>query len=131
MQVLLADDQPEVRSALRLLLEEEPFFEVVADVACVAELMAEAATKSPQLVLLDWELPGTPGAHGRSEAAGKRLVSELRTVCPQVKVVALSGRLEARGEAIEAGVDGFISKGESPERLLATLRVVCDGSGSE
>jgi DNA-binding NarL/FixJ family response regulator len=112
MHVLLADDQAEVRSALRFLLEQEPRMDVVGEAAEAQGILGQAAAMQPDLVLLDWELPGLPAAD---------IVPALRSRCLHAKVIALSGRPEARQEALAAGVDAFVSKAEPPERLLATL----------
>lgn len=127
VNILLADDQPEVRSALRLLLGEEQDLSVVGEAADVAGLTGETQTRRPEIVLLDWELPGLSGRFCCREASGRRLIEQLRTACPGLKVIALSGRLEARDEALAAGADAFISKVESPECLLSTLRGMQDG----
>ena len=112
MRVLLADDQTKVRSALRLLLEQEPGLSVVGEAAEAEDLLAQVAATQPDLVLLDWELPGL--------RTDDRL-SVLRALCPQLKVIALSGQPEARRAALSAGADAFVSKGEPPERLLAAV----------
>ena len=112
MHILLGDDHAEVRSALRFLLEQEPGIDVVGEVAEAQMILSKAAAAQPDLVLFDWELPGLPAAD---------LVLALRSRCLHAKVVALSGRPEARTEALAAGVDAFVSKGEPPEYLLATL----------
>ena len=119
MRVLLADDQSKVRSALRLLLEQQPGLSVVSEAAEAEDLLAQVEATQPDLVLLDWELPGL--------RADDRLPA-LRTRCPRLKVIALSGRPEARQAALTAGADAFVSKGEPPERLLTTLRAVGAGS---
>ncbi len=112
LRVLLADDQPAVRSALRLVLEQEPDVDVVGEVAEAEQLLAEAGVVRPDLLLLDWELPGLPAAD---------LLSALRSLCPDTRVVALSGRPEARGPALTTGARAFVSKGDPPERLLAII----------
>ena len=113
LRILLADDQPDVRSALRLLLEQGSGLEVQTREACDADgLLQEALAGCPDLVLLDWELPGLP-------AAG--LLAALRRGCGQVWIVAMSGRPEAQGLALAAGADAFISKGDPPDRLLAAV----------
>jgi DNA-binding NarL/FixJ family response regulator len=113
MHILLADNQVEVRSALRFLLEQEPGMCLVGEAAEAGELLAQEAALQPDLVLLDWELPGSQPAD---------LLAALR-IRRHTIVIALSGRPEARQAALNAGVDAFVSKGEPPERLLATLYV--------
>jgi DNA-binding NarL/FixJ family response regulator len=115
MRIILADDQAKVRSALRLLLEQEPGMDVVGEVAEAEALAIEVKDAHPDLVLLDWELPGLV-ANGRFIA--------LCSYHPELKVIALSGRPEARRAALAAGADAFVSKGDPPERLLRTLRLM-------
>jgi DNA-binding NarL/FixJ family response regulator len=113
MRILLADDQPDVRSALRLLLEQEDGWHVVSDVSAFADLLTCVRRTNPSLILLDWELPGTPGSE---------LVKRVREHYPQTQIVALSSHIEARQASLEAGVDAFISKGCPPEAVLTALR---------
>ncbi len=58
MHILLADDQPKVRSALRLLLEQQPWATAISEADDADALLARASAQLPGLVLLDWELPG-------------------------------------------------------------------------
>jgi len=127
MKVLLADDQVEIRSALRLLLDQRPGLTVTGEAVDEEDLIDKARETRPDLVLLDWELPAHGRFHGRCGSAIK-LMSSLRAVCPGVKVIALSGRPEAQAEALSAGAEMFVSKGEPPERLLEALRAVCGDS---
>ena len=109
----MADSQPKVRFALRVLLQQQPGIQVLADVAESDALLAQARTGHPDLILLDWELPGL------AEVGG---TANLRRCCPGVKVIALSGRLDRRQAALAAGADRFLSKTEPPERLLEAIR---------
>jgi DNA-binding NarL/FixJ family response regulator len=113
MKILLADDNPEVRSALRLLLEQEPIFAIVTEVANTQGLLAYLQKDCSIVVLVDWELPGLQ----RSD-----FLMRVRSRCPEMKVVALSSKFEARQQALAARVDAFISKAEPPEKILSTLR---------
>jgi len=116
MRVLLADDQARVRFALRVLLSQQPGLKVVGQASDAKDLLAQAATAHPDLVLLAWELPGLA-------AAGS--LPALRKVCPGLFVITLSGRPAARRAALEAGADAFVSKAEPPERLLSTIEDYC------
>jgi two-component system nitrate/nitrite response regulator NarL len=113
MRILLADGQAKVRFALRVLLDRQPGLEIVGEAADAEELMAQAASRYPDLVLLGWELPSSPGTD---------LLPNLRSVCPELSVIALSGRPEARRVALDAGAKAFVSKSDPPERLLAAIR---------
>ena len=114
MRVLLADDRPKTRFALRLLLEQQAGIQVVGEAADAEELLVQAKATCPNVVLLDWELPNLT-LDGSS-------LSSLRGVCSRVSVIALSGRPEMRMTALAAGADAFVSKADPPERLLAAVR---------
>ena len=112
MRILLADGESNVRYGLRVLLEERPEFEVVGEAVDAEDLLAQIETACPDLVLLSWGLPGRAGAD---------LLPSLRGVCHDLCVIVLSGRPEARQAILDAGANAFVSKVESPERLLAAI----------
>ncbi len=111
MRILLADDQPGVRFALARLLRRQPGVKLAGEAACAAECLAGARAQAVDLVLLDWELPG----------ASAGLLECLRKIHPGLAVIALSGRPEAGPDALAAGADAFVSKGEPAEQLLAAI----------
>ena len=113
MRVLIADDQPSVRSALKLVLEQQGI-DVAGDVSDSRELLAWLKTNQADLLLLDWELPNQPG---------KKIIPILRARYPRLAVIVLNSRPQTRTEAISAGADGFVSKGDPPEYLLSLLAI--------
>lgn len=115
MRLLLADDQIKVRSALRLLLEQEPDFQVVGEAADATGLLLAVTEKKPDVVLLDWELPGLPAA---------QLVRLLQYERPSLKIIAMSSRPEVKQLALDTDVPAFLSKSESPERVLSIIRTL-------
>ncbi len=119
MHILVADDQPKVRFALRVLLGRQPGLSIVGEAANATDLLIQVEAICPDLVLLGWELPGL---------AANGTISALRETCPRLFVIALSGRPEARRAALDAGVDFFVSKGDPPERLLVAIENFWDES---
>ncbi len=115
IRILIADDQPQVRSALRLLLIHERDVTVVGEAGDAEQLLELVVELQPDLVLLDWELPGQDIC---TTLAG------LQAARPGLAVIALSGRPEARRTALAAGANAFVSKGDPPERLLTELQAV-------
>lgn len=115
MRVVLADDQPKVRSAMHLLLKHALDVSVVSEAGESNALLEQIRTVHPDLVLLDWELPGL-------SAIGS--LSALREDCPKLLVIVLSGRPEVCEKALAAGANAFVSKIDPPETLLAALRNV-------
>ena len=101
MRVIVADDQTKVRSALRLLLEHQPHVEILGEAVDTTGLLDWAKAACPDLVLLDWELPGLPAA---------ALLPLLHDHCPALRVIALSSRPEVRQAALDTGADAFVSK---------------------
>ena len=112
MRILLADNRSKVRFALRVLLERQPGLAVVGEATNANDLLAQAKATHPDLVLLGWELPGLVGID---------LLSTLRKIRPELEVIALSSRPEARRAALTAGANAFVSKTDLPERLLAAI----------
>lgn len=112
MRVILADDQPKVRFALCVLLSSMPDIFVVGEVSDAEELARQIDATNPDMVILDWQLPGL-GEIGS--------IAMLRKDRPDLFVIVLSGRPEWGRAALEAGADDFVSKIEPPDRLLAIV----------
>src|SRR5262245_51741980 len=106
MRILVADDLPQVRSALRLFLEYQIAECIVDEVGDTQGLLAQVQAYPPDLVLVDWELP---------DLAKTNLLTNLRQNYPCLLIVVLSGQAEAHPLALAAGADAFVSKGQSPE----------------
>jgi DNA-binding NarL/FixJ family response regulator len=119
MRVLLADAQPKVRSALRLLLKYQPGVRVVGEVGDAENLLIQILSAHPDLILVDWGLPGL-AAIGSLPA--------LRKDNPNLKVIVMSGRPEECQQALAAGADAFISKMDPPEQLLTALLAMKEAS---
>jgi DNA-binding NarL/FixJ family response regulator len=112
MRIFLADDQLMVCSALRLLLEHEPGMSIVGEAPDTEQMLAQIEMAQPDIVLLDWELPGLQGSE---------TLARLRAQLAHVRIIALSSLPEARQVALAYGVDAFVSKGEPPEQLLGAM----------
>ena len=112
-RVFLADSQPEVRSALRLLLLDLNMH-VVGETDSWASALTEASDTQPDMLLVDWELISLDSGN---------TLTQLRDACPAAVVIILISQLDARQQAaLSAGADAFISKGEMPDRVAAHLR---------
>ncbi|HLF26041.1 MAG TPA: response regulator [Anaerolineae bacterium] len=118
-RVYLADAQPEVRSALRLLLLDLNM-QVVGEAADWPIALAQASAARPDMLVVHWGL--------LLPEAGAAL-AELRVACPAVRVIVLSGQVGVRRAALASGADAFISTGEAPDRVAEHLRAVAGGAG--
>lgn len=124
MRILVADEQAKVRFALRVLLGQQTGLEIVGETTNAGDLVALTRAARPDVVLLHWSL---------QDLAGVDLLPALRRVLPDLCVIVLSARPEARRAALDAGADAFVSKVEPPELLLAAIRSarrVEDGAAS-
>ena len=118
MRVLLADGHPWLCSALQLFfLEYEPLLEIVGAVNEAGRLLTIMPQVDPDLLLLDWELPGLAkcGAH-------QSLLTWLYHHHPQLYLIALSVKLEHQRVALAAGAHAFVCKADPPDHLLTAVR---------
>ncbi|MFE5284658.1 response regulator [Nocardia sp. NPDC056611] len=111
IKLLLADDQALVRGALAALLSLEPDLDVVAEVGRGDEVLAAVERTTPDVALLDVEMPGLDGI---SAAA------LLHAAHPAVRILMVTtfGRPGYLRRAIDAGASGFVVK-DTPARELA------------
>ena len=113
MNILIGDAQPRVRFGLQLLFEQQAGWKVVGEVEDAQALLEAVRLRCPDLVLLDWELPGMPA---------EDLLVLIRQQSPRLGVVFMSGKIELRSIALQAGADNFVYKADPPEKLLEQIR---------
>lgn len=121
IRVYIADALPQERLALRLIL-----FDLNMEIAGESEdwltTSAEVPRCSTDMLVADWGL--LPHASNAPLAA-------LRQACPKALVIMLINGVEVRRHAaISAGADGFISRGELPERVAEHLRAAAAKIGT-
>lgn len=112
--ILLVEDDPLLRHAFRLLLEDAGY--QVHEAATAAEALDQASARMPSLVLLDLGLPDRPGLE-----VARHLTSQQETA--GIRIVALTGRAGARerDECLAAGCTHFFTKPIEPRELLRRL----------
>jgi CheY-like chemotaxis protein len=111
-RVVIVDDEPLVRSLLRITLPGDAFDVLEAsDGEAAVRLIAD---NSPSIVLLDWQLPGRPGAEILEEVKGR---------FPDLPVVVLTATRDPdeRARAVELGANVFLTKPFSPLELLEVI----------
>jgi two-component system response regulator DesR len=120
IRVLLAEDQAMVRGALAALLRLEGDFQVVAQVGRGEAVVPAALEHSPDVALLDIEMPGGDGL-----AAAAALREQL-PAC-RVIIVTTFGRSGYLRQAMEAGAAGFLLKDAPAAELASAIRRVMAG----
>ncbi|MBL7490400.1 response regulator transcription factor [Frankia sp. AgB1.9] len=120
IRVLLADDQHLVRGALAALLSLEDDIEVVGQVSRGDEVVAAVLTATPDVVLMDVEMPGIDGLAAAAAVQATR---------PATKVLILTtfGRAGYLRRAMEAGALGFVVKDAPADALADAVRRVARG----
>jgi len=112
MKVLIADDQAEVCSALKVLFQHLEGNYDIDEANELESMLYKVQYNQPDMLLLDWEL---------SNMSMGDLIPRLRKLASRMFIIAMSGRPEALKEATDAGVNIFVSKGENPGRLLDVI----------
>ncbi|MFI9775223.1 response regulator [Streptomyces sp. NPDC051956] len=120
VRVVLADDQPLVRSGLRVLIADTPDLEVVGEAANGEEAVRLATEVSPDVIVMDIRMPGMNGIEATSlvtSGPGATRVLVLTTFDEDDHVYG----------ALRAGASGFAVKDMALDDILAAIRVVAAG----
>jgi DNA-binding NarL/FixJ family response regulator len=115
LRILIADHQPAVRSAVRLLLKETLGLDIAGEAADYQGLLALLDSLRPDIILIDLELPGWSAAD---------LFETLHGLDRQPGVIVLGTHPESARAALAAGADAFVSKIDPPKRLLTAIRAL-------
>lgn len=120
IRLVVVDDQPVVRSGLRLILEGADDIDLVGDAADGQQALDVVRESLPDVVLMDIRMPGLDGI------AATR---ELLRAHPALRVLILTTYDPDQYvyESLAAGASGFLLKSDAPERLLAGIRAVHAG----
>jgi len=122
LTVLIADDQPLMRGALRTCLEAEPDITVVGEAADGAETVRMAQRLRPAVVVLDVRMPIMDGIE-----ATRRILALPLEPRPGVLVMTTFDLDEYIIGALRAGASGFLVKDSPPEELVRAVRLIADG----
>jgi DNA-binding NarL/FixJ family response regulator len=120
IRVVVADDQPLVRTGLRMVLSDVEDITIVGEAADGHEAIALAATEHPDVVLMDVRMPGLDGIDAT------RAVTAVDDP-PRVLVLTTFDLDEVVYDALRAGASGFLLKDAPEERLVTAIRVVAEG----
>ncbi len=120
INIVLASNHPIIRSTLRLILERQPEFRVVAEAANGQEALVLMEFKRPNIVLLDVTLPQISGI-----AAARKITSK----SPDAGIVFLTEHTDEEyvSEAFKAGARGYVLAASAQNELIRAVRVVANG----
>jgi DNA-binding NarL/FixJ family response regulator len=113
MRILIADQQPKVRFALNVLLQNQKDYLVVGHAANTGELLSHLQQTAPDIILLDSNLPGMPIAE---------LIQTIQCRSPKIPTLVMSANPESQQTLLSFGADDYVSKNEAASHLLEILR---------
>ena len=120
IRVLIADDQPLIRTGLRILLGAQDGIEVVGEASTGAAAVTESAQLVPDVVVMDIRMPGTDGIQATAQVIRQ-------PAAPRVLVLTTYDLDEYVYDALAAGASGFLLKDARPEELVDGVRVIAAG----
>jgi DNA-binding NarL/FixJ family response regulator len=114
ISVMLADDTAEYRQLLRLILEQDGRFAVVAEAADGETAVRLSGERQPDVVILDLAMPVLDGLEA---------IPLIRSNSPESSIVVLSGFARGRvdGDALALGASAYVEKGEAFSKIVSTL----------
>lgn len=120
VRILIADDHPVIRKAVRSILEDHPHFEVCGEAIDGANAIVEAKRLEPDVVVLNVTMPVLNGF----EAA-----REIKKDLPEMAIVILSSSADQRfiEEAQKIGVRAYVAKTKAGEALVKAIEAAVIG----
>jgi two-component system phosphate regulon response regulator PhoB len=114
--VLIVDDEPDIREVIRYALEDGGFRVLEAGHADEARKLL---TEDPDLLLLDWMLPGRSGLE-----LAAQLKQNAKTRAMPIIMISARGEEDDRIKGLDTGADDYISKPFSPREMVARVNAV-------
>jgi two-component system response regulator NreC len=120
IRILLADDHIVIRKGLRLLLESQPGFQVIAEASDGRETVALAEAHQPDVIVLDVAMPTLNGIEAARQISAK---------LPQSAIVFLSMHSDESYvlKALKSGAKGYLLKDSAEHDLISAIRAVSEG----
>jgi DNA-binding response OmpR family regulator len=121
-KILIVEDHPTMREAMRLVLEHEGF--EISEAADGASALERIHAEPPDLVFLDLNIPGSSGTDVLKQLKGDPATADVRVI-----IVTATGE-EGRSHVMSLGADEYFTKPFSPRALLQTVERVLASPGA-
>ena len=120
IRVMIVDDHPTMREALRAIMKLEPDLIVAAEAESGRAAIALLARAKPDVVLMDGSMPAMNGMEA---------TRRLRELQPDLKIIGLTlyEQTTYLEEMIEVGASGYVLKTGSPSEIVKAVRIVAAG----
>src|SRR5882757_8225180 len=119
INLAIVDDHVLFRKTLKAFLSDQENINVAVQAADIFDLLSKLKTSSIDVLLMDIFLP---------ELNGNEALKVIRNEYPMLKIIVLSMStdMDLISDLLDAGIHGYISKGDEPEELLQAIRAVAD-----
>jgi len=120
IRIMLADDHPLLRQAIRYNLEKQTDFEIVAEVSDGEEAVRLAVEMVPDVVIMDISMP---------EINGLEATRQIKAKCPKIAILVLTVHDDAEHilSILEAGAAGYLTKRVFGNEVIQAIRGVATG----
>lgn len=120
--ILIVEDEAAIRDMLKIILEQSGFKALLAEEVSAAQI--QLTDHSPDLILLDWMLPGINGVEW-----ARRLKKDASYREIPIIMLTARGEEEDKVRGLEIGADDYLTKPFSPKELIARIRAVLRRTG--
>jgi two-component system phosphate regulon response regulator PhoB len=122
INILIVEDEPAIRGMLMIVLEQAGFSPIAApEIDSAQKILADS---TPDLILLDWMLPGVSGVEWARRLKKDPSFRELPII-----LLTARGEEEDKVRGLEIGADDYLTKPFSPKELVARIRAVLRRTG--
>ncbi len=120
IKIIIVEDHEIVREGIKLILSERPEISIVGDVGDAMELFKLLKKETPDVILMDIELPGMSGIE---------IVKILTNDYPKIKALILSMSIDENTifYSIKAGAKGFLHKNATQQELVDAIKCINEG----
>ncbi len=120
IRIIIADDHAVVRQGLKMFLQDDEDFDVIAEAQNGSEALALARQLKPDVVLMDLLMPVMDGITA---------IGHIRREVPDTEVIALTSVLEEASVvgAVRAGAIGYLLKDTQAEELTSAIKAAANG----
>ena len=120
IRIVVADDHPVVRAGLVMMLDTQPDMQVIGEAADGVEAVARVTALTPDVVLMDLEMPGLDGP---------RAIERIHATQPETRILVLTAydTDERILQAVQAGARGYLLKGAPRDEIFQAVRVIHAG----
>ncbi len=120
IRIAIADDHPVVREGLGSVLDDEADFSIVASTSAAEDIIRQAGTIAPDIVLLDFEMPGLSGSDA---------VREILRALPKTGIIIFTAYADDDRVvgALRSGARGYVLKGAPAAEVAQAIREVHAG----